>query len=171
MSKTGGRGQLASKLQPTMQQPLHLSTTPTITSDIRQASHGNRPTQAKSLSLGEYVFLTDITFMFTHTHCQMSVLILFHCNIHASLFSFSCFLLVCFKNLKKNKKKLVVAFSQFTFLLVVVVIKRKPKKISCSSFACWELSRVNSFVYFLFFGGREEKTMMKMLSGSHMHYC
>ena len=54
---------------------------------------------------------------------------------------------------------------------VVVVIKRKPQKISRSSFACWELSRVNSFVSFLFFGGREEKTMMKMLSGSHMHYC
>ena len=28
---------------------------------------------------------------------------------------------------------------------VVVVIKRKPKKISRSSFACWELSCVNSF--------------------------
>ena len=73
-----------------------------------------------------------------------------------------------------------------------VVIKRKPKKISCYSFACWELSCVNSFsrscfaffrkqklqkhlsVFlwnsFLFFGGREEKTTMKMLSGSHMHY-
>ena len=36
---------------------------------------------------------------------------------------------------------------------VVVVIKRKPKKISHSSFACWEVSRVNSFVSFLFFGG------------------
>ena len=35
---------------------------------------------------------------------------LFHCTIHASLFSFSCFLLVCLKNLKKNQKKLVVAF-------------------------------------------------------------
>ena len=72
-------------------------------------------------------------------------------------------------------------------------IKRKPKKISRSSFACWELSYVNSFsrscftffrktktpkkinVFlwnsFLFFRGREEKTTMKMLSGSHMHYC
>ena len=73
-------------------------------------------------------------------------------------------------------------------------IKRKPKKISRSSFACWELSHVNSFsrscftfftktktlktfqcvslkFFFLFFGGQEEKTMMKMLSGSHMHYC
>ena len=31
---------------------------------------------------------------------------------------------------------------------VVVVIKRKPKKISRSSFACWELSCVNSFISF-----------------------
>ena len=36
---------------------------------------------------------------------------------------------------------------------VVVVIKRKPKKISCSSFACWELSRVNSFISFLVLWG------------------
>ena len=72
-------------------------------------------------------------------------------------------------------------------------IKRKPKNISRSSYACWELSCVNSFSHFvllssekqklqkyfsvflqnsfLFFGGREEKTMMKMLSVSHMHYC
>ena len=56
-------------------------------------------------------------------------------------------------------------------MLVVVVIKRKPKKISHSSFACWELSRVNSFISFLFFGGREEKITMKMVSGSHKHYC
>ena len=53
----------------------------------------------------------------------------------------------------------------------VVEIKRKPKKISRSSFACWELSRVNSFISFLFFGGREEKTIMKLLSGSNMHDC
>src|SRR3954464_7195382 len=36
---------------------------------------------------------------------------------------------------------------------VVVLIKRKPKKISCSSFACWELSRVNSFISFLVLWG------------------
>ena len=55
---------------------------------------------------------------------------------------------------------------------VVVVIKKKTKKISRSSFACWELACVNTFVSFLFLGGgREETTMMKMLSGSHMHYC
>ena len=35
----------------------------------------------------------------------------------------------------------------------VVVIKRKPKKIARSYFACWELSRVNSFIYFLILWG------------------
>ena len=39
--------------------------------------------------------------------------------------------------------------------VVVVIIKRKPKKISRSSFACWELSRVNSFISFLW-GSRGE---------------
>ena len=33
--------------------------------------------------------------------------------------------------------------------MLVVVIKRKPKKFSRSSFACWELSSVNSFISFL----------------------
>ena len=36
---------------------------------------------------------------------------------------------------------------------IVVVIKRKPKKISHSSFACWELSRVDSFISFLILSG------------------
>ena len=138
----GGHRQLASRLQLVRQWLLHLSTTPATT-----IIHGHRPTQAKSLSLGEYVFLTDITFMFTHTHCQMSVLILFHCNIHASLFSFSCFLLVCLINLKKNPKN-----QQQFISLLVVELKRKPKNISRSSFARWELSRVNSFISFLSFG-------------------
>ena len=51
------------------------------------------------------------------------------------------------------KKKIVSLIS-----MLVVVIKRKPKNISRSSFACWELSRVNSFISFLFFGGQEEKS-------------
>jgi len=38
---------------------------------------------------------------------------------------------------------------------VVVIIKRKTKKICHSSFACWELSRVNSFISFLW-GSRGE---------------
>ena len=161
MSTRGGGGQLTSKLQPMMQQPLLLSTTPVTTSDIRQAIRGNRPTQARSLSLGEYVFLTDITFMFTHS-CQLSVLISFHCTIHASLFSVLSLLLVCLKDLKKNQKN-QLQLSASLLSMLVVVIKRKPKKISCSSFACWELSRLNSFISFISFGGRQEKTIMKML--------
>ena len=47
--------------------------------------------------------------------------------------------------------------------MLVVVIKRKLKKISHASFAYWELSRVNTFISFLSFGGREEKTIMKCL--------
>ena len=38
-------------------------------------------------------------------------------------------------------------------VVVVVVIKRKPKKVSRSSFACWELSHVNSFISFLVLWG------------------
>src|SRR3989337_1574912 len=38
-------------------------------------------------------------------------------------------------------------------MLVVVIVKTKPKNISCSSFACWELSRVNSFYFFSFLWG------------------
>ena len=43
-------------------------------------------------------------------------------------------------------------------MLVVVVIKRKPQKISRSSFACWELSRVNSFSRSCFTFFRKTKT-------------
>ena len=112
---------------------------------------GHRPTQAKTLSLGEYVFLTDITFMFTQS-CQLSVFILFHCTIHASLFSLPSLLLVCLKNLKKNKKKQLQLLASL-LSMHVVVIKRTPKKISHSYFACWELSRVNSFISISFLWG------------------
>ena len=157
----GIQRQLASKLQLMRQQLLHLSTTPVTTSDISQAMiHGHRPTQAKILSLGEYVVLSDITFMFTHSF-QLSVLILFHCKIHASLFSFSRFLLVCLINLKKNQKNSCSFLVSLLSMPVVVIIKRKHKKISRSCFVCWELS--HSFISFLFFGGREEKTTIKML--------
>ena len=91
------------------------------------AIHGHRPTQAKSLSLGEYVFLTDITFMFTHS-LQLSVLILFHCTIHASLISFSSFLLVCLINLKKNQKEFSCSFQLALISMLVVVIKKKTQK-------------------------------------------
>ena len=119
----GGRRFLASMLQPFRQQLLHLSTTPTTTLDIRQASHGPRPTQAKILILGEYVFITDITCMFTHSF-QLSVFILFHCTIHLSYFS--CFLLVCLKNFKKIQK----ISSRFLLVFLsslVVVLKENPK--------------------------------------------
>ena len=44
MSIIGGRRQLPSKRQLMRQQLLHHNTTPTTTLDIRQASHGPRPT-------------------------------------------------------------------------------------------------------------------------------
>ena len=46
---------------------LRHSMTPTTPTGIRQSIPGNRPTKAKILSLGEYIFLTDITFMLTHS--------------------------------------------------------------------------------------------------------
>ena len=165
MSTRGGRRQLAATLQLRRQQPLHLSTTPATTMDIRQAIRGHKPTQAKSLSLGEYVFPTDITFRFTHTHCQMSVLILFHCNIHVSLTFFFLLSLVCLLNLKKNQKKLV----SLLFMLVVE-LKRKPKNISRSSFYLLGAFPCKQFL-FLFLSLGVEKTILKMLSGSYMHYC
>ena len=50
--------------------------------------HRLKPTQDKSLSLVEYVFLTEITFMFTHS-LKLSMFILFHCIIRVSLFLLS----------------------------------------------------------------------------------
>ena len=93
----------------------------------------------------------------------MSVFILFHCNIHARLFSFSCFLLVCLINFKKKPKKLVVVY-----FFAVGLKKRKPKNISRSSFACWELSRVNSFYFFSFLWG-SRRPYLNCWSGSYMH--
>ena len=60
---------------------------------------------------------------------------------------------------KKNRKSFWIFFLITTTSMESKLIKRKSKKISCSSFACWELSRVNSFISF---GGREDKTIMKM---------
>jgi len=61
---------------------------------------------------------------------------------------FSRFLLVCLENFEKIQKyfSLLLVFS-FTFNLVVV-LKENPKRFLISSFACWELSRVNSFSRF-----------------------
>ena len=73
---------------------------------------------------------------------------------------------MCLINLKKKKPKKLVSLLS----MLVVELKIKPKNISRSSFTCWELSRVNSF-YFLFLSLGVEKTILKMLSGSHMHDC
>ena len=147
----GGRILLASKLQLVRQQPLRLSTTPVTTLDIHQASRGHRPTQAKSLSLGEYVFLTDITFIFTHS-CQLSVLILFHYNIHASLFSFLCFLLVCLINLKKNQKNQLQLLISLISMLVVV-IKKKTQKDFMFFFCLLGAFPCKQFYFFSFLWG------------------
>ena len=85
---------------------------------------GSRPSQAKSLSLGEYVFLTDFIFLLTLSLCQ-SIFRPCHCIIHASLFSFSRFLFVCLSSLRKPKKILFFFFcllgafpcKQFSFSL------------------------------------------------------
>ena len=147
----GGRRQLASKLQLFRQQLLHLSTTPTTTLDIHQAIHGIRPTQAKSLSLGEYVFLTDITFMFTHSF-QLSVLILFHCTIHDSLFSFLSLLLVCLKNLEKNQKN-SCSFQLVLISMLVVVIKKKTQKDFMFFFCLLRAFPCKQFYFFSFLWG------------------
>ena len=139
---------------------LRHSMTPASLTGIRQAIPGNKPTQAKSLSLGEYVFPTDNTFMHTHTHCQMSVFILFHCNIHVRLFSFSCFLLVCLINLKKTKKISCSFYLVYFPCLQQQYFKKTQKDFPfffclLGAFPCKQFS-------FPFFGGREERTMMKM---------
>ena len=110
--------------------------------------------------------------MFTHSF-QLSVFILFHCNIHV---------------------RIVFSLSSCVF----EKLWEKPKIFLASSFPCWELSRVNSFSHFSFsslicflqekpktpkifqcvslkffsfyLSRTEEKTTMKLLSGSHLHY-
>ena len=115
---------------------------------------------------------------------------------HPCLDLFSCFLLVCLKNFRKTKK---ISCIQFTFYAcLVVILKRKPKKISlfffcllgafpCKQFFSFLLFPficlfkktknsknisvcISEFLFFLL-SRTEEKTTMKMLSGSHMHYC
>ena len=76
--------------------------------------------------------------------------------------------------------------------------KKNPKRFPCSSFVCWELSRVNSFprfrfpllfacsrkpktpkifqcvslnLFYFYSSSTEEKTTMKMLSGSYLNNC
>ena len=131
------------------QLPQHI-TTPTMMSDIIRASGGLRPTQAKSLSLGKYVFLTDIIFMFTHSF-QLSMFILFHCTIHASLFSFPIFFLMCLKNFEKNQKRQLQLLASLLSMLVVVVIKRKPQKDFSFFFFLLGAFPCKQFFSFLFY--------------------
>ena len=109
---------------------------------------------------------------------------------------FSRFLLVCLKNFEKIKKYLLIFYFFLEYL--AVALKENPKRFLCSSFVCWELSRVNSFSRFCFpfylliqekpktpkifqcvslnffsfyLSHTEEKTTMKMLSSSLLHNC
>ena len=126
MSTRGGRRPLVATLQLRRRQPLHCNTIPTITMDIRQASRGHRPTQAKSLSLGEYVFPIDIIFMYTHSLLDVDAhtFSLYH---PCQFISFLCFLLVCLINLKKNQKKQLQLLISLLSMLVVVIKKKSQK--------------------------------------------
>ena len=55
---------------------------------------------------------------------------------------------MCLINLKKNRK-----ISQFTFHVCSRIKKKTPKIFPVLLFACWELSRVNSFYFFFFLWG------------------
>ena len=55
--------------------------------------------------------------------------------------------------------------------MLAVVIKKKTQKISRSSFACWELSRVNSFISFISLGVDRRRPWLNCWRGSYMHYC
>ena len=151
MSIRGGWRQLASKRQLMRQQLLHHSTTPTTTLDIRQASRGHRPTQAKSLSLGEYIFPTNITFMFTHSLLDVGAhtFSLYHpCQF---IFVLS-FLLVCLKNLKKNQKnQLQLLISVISML--VAVIKKKTQKDFMFFFCLLGAFPCKQFYFFSFLWG------------------
>ena len=132
-----------------------------------------------------------LLFFSYHSVCRCS-----HFFIVSSMlrFIFLAFFLCVWKTLEKTKKIVVVIC--FPCMLSSSIKNKTPKRFPCSSFACWELSRVNSFSrfsfsllfaysrkpktpkifqcvslnLFSFYSSRtEEKTMMKMLSGSHMN--
>ena len=91
------------------------------------------------------MFLTDITFM--STYIILFVGVPTFPLYHPCLDLFSCFLLMCLKNFKKPKYLVVVIY----FLCMLSSsTKKNPKRFTCSSFACWELSRVNIFSRFFF---------------------
>ena len=94
--------------------------TPIMSLGFARTILGSRPTQAKSLSLGEYVFSPTL-------HSCLCFHFVSRCLHFATLLS------------------MLVSFRFLVFLFCVLL--RKPKKIFLSSFACWELSRVNSFLF------------------------
>ena len=89
----------------------------------------------------------------SHTHCQMSVLILFHCIIHASLFPFLCFLLVCLINLKKNQKNQLQLLASLLSMPVVVVTKKKTQKDFSFFFCLLGAFLCKQFYFFSFLWG------------------
>ena len=108
----------------------------------------------------EYVFPSTFHVHTFHFSCWCP-----HFFIVSSMLElFSHFLLVCLKNFEKIQKMLLTSFLVF----LVVVFKRNPKIFPCSSFACWELSRVNSFSCFcfslLFAFFQENKKLQKYFS-------
>ena len=70
-------------------------------------------------------------------------------TVSSMLNLFSRFLLVCLKNLRKTKK---ISCSQFTFYAcLVVILKRKPKKISLFFFCLLGAFPCKQFFSFLLF--------------------
>jgi hypothetical protein len=101
----------------------------------------------KSLSLGGTYFSPTLHSC-SHTSFQLSVFILFHCIIHARIiFSLSS---CVFEKLRENPKIFLASFRLFCLSLISCNTRENPKRFPCSSFAYWELSRVNSFLVFVF---------------------
>ena len=98
----------------------HSRITPIMILDFARIIHGSRPSQAKSLSLGEYVFSPTL-------HSCLCFHFVSRCLHFATVLS------------------ILVHFCFLVFLFCVLL--RKPKKIFLSSFACWEFSHVNSFLF------------------------
>ena len=83
---------------------------------------GSRRSQAKSLSLGEYVFSPTL-------HSCLCFHFVSQCSHFATVSS------------------MLVYFLFLVFFSCVCLVWENPKRFSFSSFACWELSRVNSFLF------------------------
>ena len=137
-----GRRLLLDFVRPLFRQwPQHSRITPIMTLGFARIIHGSRPSQAKSLSLGESVFSPTL-------HSCLCFHSVSRCLHFATVLS------------------MLVYFRFLVFLFCVPL--RKPKKIFLSSFACWELSCVNSF---LFFFVSRQKILVTMFIGSCMLTC